>query len=152
MAKIPLSKNTYTIIPEGDYVFECLTSTYDENFGKIKLELECSAGKYSEKYNLLGTNGEMNDGAYKAFSYTAKCMLNDMDAEEVDSDMLVGLKMIATVEHNVVPHQDTGKPMTFVNLKNKEVYNGEEIITEKVTPDVVSKTPSFTSLLDKLNG
>ena len=35
MAKIPLSKGGFTLIPEGEYIFTCTNASYNEDFGKL---------------------------------------------------------------------------------------------------------------------
>ena len=39
MAKIKLSEGGYTPIPEGEHIFKITKSTYDEDFGKLEVEM-----------------------------------------------------------------------------------------------------------------
>ena len=102
MAKIKLSESTFTIIPEGVTTFKVASvddSKY-EDFGKLSVELQTSTGlKHFENFALTKGNGELNEGALKAWSYFAKTCLNNFQVEEIDTQDIVGCYIKATVKH-----------------------------------------------------
>lgn len=125
---IKLSESTFAIIPEGEHVFKVDKVNYDKDFGKMELDLVTENGStHKERFSLIGNNGEVNQGALNAFSYTARVLMNDFTLKEIDHMELVGKFMKAEVEHNVVPNsEDPSKNITFVNLGNKYPADGFE--------------------------
>jgi hypothetical protein len=126
MARINLSKSTgFTLIPKGFHVFKVVDvdmSKYD-GFGKIEVKLETANGlKHSERFSLLNTKGEVNEGALNAFSYFARTVMNDYKAEDIDPAELVGHFIRAEVKHveSTTINERTGKPYVNVNLGDKE--------------------------------
>lgn len=119
MAKIHLTEG-FSIIPVGSTIFKITDAEYKEDFGKVKLTLETENGlRHYETYNV------QSDGGAKAFSFTAKCALNDFSATEVDPEELIGKFIEADVEHEEVPSKDDpNKTMTFARLKNKRASTG----------------------------
>src|SRR5690606_18952697 len=104
MAKIPLSKGGYTPIPEGEHIFKVVKSTYDEDFGKLEVELITASGqRHTERFHLIGDDGEINEKAQNAFSYFAKTALNNYNLEEIDHEGIVGCYIKCMVEHDVLP-------------------------------------------------
>ena len=82
MAKIKLSEGGFTLIPEGVTTFKIVDVEYKEDFGKMKVTLQTKSGtKHIEQFTLLDKNGEVNDGALKAFSYFAKTALNNYELD-----------------------------------------------------------------------
>lgn len=128
MARIKLAEGGYTPIPEGEHIFKITKSTYDEDFGKLEVELVIASGqKHIERYSLITNDGEVNEGAQKAFSYMAKTALNNFNLEEVDTDDIVGCYIKAVVEHEKVPsNKDPAKTVTFTNLTDKSPASGFE--------------------------
>ena len=102
MAKIQLSESTFTLIPEGTHTFKVMEvddSKY-EHFGKLAVKLQTAKGeKHTEQFSLLKENGEINDGALKAWSYFARTCLNNFSVDEIDSQDIVGCYIQATVKH-----------------------------------------------------
>lgn len=126
---IKLSENTgFTIIPEGEHIFKVEHVEYDKDFGVIELHLVTKNGmKHKERFNLIRNDGEINQPALNAFSYTARVLMNDFSLKEIDHRDLIGKYMKAEVKHNVVPSaKDPSKNLTFVNLGDKYPADGFE--------------------------
>ncbi len=128
MAKIKLSKGGFTPIAEGDHIFKITKSTYDEDFGKLEIEMVIASGqKHIERYSLIRNDGEINEGALNAFSYFAKTALNNFNLDEIDHNDLVGCYIKATVEHEKLPSKnDPAKTVTFLRLTNQAPASGFE--------------------------
>ena len=127
MAKLSI-KTQYELIPEGWDVFKIYEVEYDESFGVLKIHLVNADGKtFVERFGFQDRNGNESTGARNAFSYFAKCALNDMDAEEVDTDELVGKYIKAEIKHvEVESNKGDGSMRTFANLGDKEPADGFE--------------------------
>lgn len=125
---IKLSDSMFTIIPEGEHVFKVEDVEYDKDFGVIELHLITKNGmKHKERFNLIRNDGEINQPALNAFSYTARVLMNDFSLKEIDHRDLIGKYMKAEVKHNVVPSaKDPNKNLTFVNLGDKYPADGFE--------------------------
>ena len=126
---IKLSENTgFVIIPEGEHVFKVEDVEYDKDFGIIELHLITKNGmKHKERFKLIRNDGEINQPALNAFSYTARVLMNDFSLKEIDHRDLIGRYMKAEVKHNVVPSaKDPSKNLTFVNLGDKYPADGFE--------------------------
>lgn len=128
MAKIKLSKGGFTPIAEGEHIFKITKSTYDEDFGKLEIEMVIASGqKHIERYSLIRNDGEINEGALNAFSYFAKTALNNFNLDEIDHNDLVGCYIKATVEHEKLPSKnDPAKTVTFLRLTNQAPASGFE--------------------------
>ena len=128
MAKIKLSKGGFTPIAEGEHIFKITKSTYDEDFGKLEIEMVIASGqKHIERFSLIRNDGEINEGALNAFSYFAKTALNNFNLDEIDHEDLVGCYIKATVEHEKVPSRnDPAKTVTFLRLTNQASASGFE--------------------------
>lgn len=102
MAKMKLSESTFTLIPEGVTIFKVMEvddSKY-EDFGKIAVKLQTAKGEtHTENFGLIKANGELNEGALKAWSYFARTCLNNFRADEIDTQDIVGCYIQATVKH-----------------------------------------------------
>ena len=102
MAKMKLSESTFTLIPEGTTIFKVMEvddSKY-EDFGKLSVKLQTAKGEtHIEMFSLIGKNGDLNDGALKAWSYFARVCLNNFQADEIDTQDIVGCYIQATVKH-----------------------------------------------------
>ena len=120
MARIPLTSG-FTVIPEGTYVFRIYEVKYDEDFGKLEIKMVNAKGMtHTERYSLLGNDGEPNERAMNAFSFFAKTALNDFNKEEIDPDELIDHYIRAEVIHTKMPsNRDPNRMMTFVNLGDK---------------------------------
>lgn len=136
MAKIKLSKGGFTPIAEGEHIFKITKSTYDEDFGKLEIEMVIASGqKHIERFSLIRNDGEINEGALNAFSYFAKTALNNFNLDEIDHNDLVGCYIKATVEHEKVPSKnDPAKTVTFLRLTDQAPASGFEKEEEKEKP------------------
>ena len=100
MAKIKLSEGGFSLIPEGTTTFKIVEVEYKEDFGKLTVNMQTKTGsKHTERFSLLKANGEVNEGAIKAFSYFAKTALNNFGLDEIDDQAIVGCYITATVTH-----------------------------------------------------
>lgn len=112
MAKIKLSQGGFTLIPEGTTTFKVVEvddSKY-EDFGKLEVKLQTKDGKtHSERFALTKNNGEINEGALKAWSYFAKTCLNNFQADEIDTQDIVGCYITATVKHEEYSYEKDGE-------------------------------------------
>ena len=100
MAKIKLSEGGFSLIPEGTTTFKIVDVEYKEDFGKLTVNMQTKTGaKHTERFSLLKANGEVNEGAIKAFSYFAKTALNNFGLDEIDDQAIVGCYITATVTH-----------------------------------------------------
>lgn len=127
MAKIGLSEG-FTLIPEGTYVFRVVDVKYKEDFGKMEVIMQTQDGqKHVERFSLLKSNGEPNEGALNAFSYFAKTALGDFTLTEIDHTDLIGCFIECDVEHDDQPsNKDPNKTVTFARLTDKRVSDGWE--------------------------
>jgi hypothetical protein len=102
MAKMKLSESAFKVIPEGVTVFK-VTEVDDskyEDFGKLAVKLQTAKGEtHVENFTLIKNNGELNEGALKAWSYFARTCLNNFQADEIDTQDIVGCYIQATVKH-----------------------------------------------------
>jgi hypothetical protein len=102
MAKMQLSENTFALIPEGTTTFKVMEvddSKYSD-FGKLEVKLQTAKGlKHTERFTLIKANGELNEGALKAWSYFARTCLNNFNVDEIDTQDIVGCYITATVKH-----------------------------------------------------
>ena len=118
MAKIGLSEG-FSLVPEGTHVFKIITVNYKEDFGKMEVVMQTQSGlKHTERFSLLKSDGEPNEGALNAFSYFAKVALNDFSLTEIDHEDLLGCFIECDVEH------DTNKTVTFARLADKRASDG----------------------------
>ena len=100
MAKIKLSEGGFSLIPEGTTIFKITEVEYKEDFGKLTVNMQTKTGaKHTERFSLLKKDGEVNEGAIKAFSYFAKTALNNFSLDEIDDQAIVGCYITATVKH-----------------------------------------------------
>ena len=109
MAKMKLSESTFSLIPEGIHTFKVMEvddSKY-EDFGKLEVKLQTAKGeKHTERFTLLKANGNLNEGALKAWSYFARTCLNNFNADEIDTQDIVGCYITATVKHESYEYEN----------------------------------------------
>lgn len=102
MAKMKLSESGFSMIPEGSTTFKVMEvddSKY-EDFGKLAVKLQTAKGEtHVETFTLIKDNGDLNEGALKAWSYFARVCLNNFQADEIDTQDIVGCYIQATVKH-----------------------------------------------------
>lgn len=126
MAKIKLAKGGFTLIPEGVTTFKVVEVEYDEDFGKMRVHLQTKSGqKHTEQFMLLKNDGEVNEGALKAFSYFAKTCLNNYELDEIDEQDIVGCYITATVTHREYEsNKEPGKMLKSAQLNDYTVAVG----------------------------
>ena len=128
MAKFKLMDGGFTLIPEGVTTFKIVGATYDEDFGKLEIEMQTKNGqKHVERFTLVTADGEVNEGALKAFSYFAKTALNNYNVDEIDEQDLVGCYITATVKHETYTRKKgarKGEDATAVRLNDYAVAVG----------------------------
>lgn len=125
MAKIGLSDG-FSLIPEGTHVFKITAVNYKEDFGKMEVVMQTQGGlKHTERFSLLKSDGQPNEGAFNAFSYFAKVALNDFSLTEIDHEDLLGCFIECDVEHDTQPsNKDPNKTVTFARLADKRASDG----------------------------
>lgn len=125
MARIPMTSG-FTLIPEGTHVFRIYDATYDEKFGKVKIDMITAQGAtYQERFSIKDKNDEFNEKALNAFSYFAKTALNDYTIEDVDPEELIGHYIEMEITHTQLPStKDPSKTVTFANSGNKSPIDG----------------------------
>ena len=124
MAKMKLSESTFTLIPEGVTIFKVMEvddSKYDD-FGKLAVKLQTAKGEtHTETFTLVKANGDLNEGALKAWSYFARVCLNNFQADEIDTQDIVGCYIQATVKHETYTRtkgDKAGQEATAVRLND----------------------------------
>lgn len=152
--KIKLTESTFTIIPEGVTTFK-VTNVDDskyEDFGKLSVELQTSKGlKHFENFALTKGNGELNEGALKAWSYFAKTCLNNFQLDEIDTQDIVGCYIKATVKHEKYTRtkgEKAGQEATAVRLNDYTTAIGFD---NQATKEVVEDLENDDDLDDFLN-
>lgn len=143
MAKMKLAESTFTLIPEGTTIFKVMEvddSKY-EDFGKIEVKLQTAKGEtHVERFTLLKQNGELNEGALKAWSYFARTCLNNYQADEIDTQDIVGCYIEATVKHEKYTRtkgEKAGTEGTSVRLGDYNTTSGfgSGAVIEETTDD-----------------
>lgn len=137
MAKMKLSESTFKIIPEGVHTFK-ITEVDDskyEDFGKIAVKLQTAKGEtHVENFTLIKANGDLNEGALKAWSYFARTCLNNFRADEIDTQDIVGCFITATVKHETYTRtkgEKAGTEGTSVRLNDYTTASGFGSATAK---------------------
>lgn len=135
-----LAENTFTIIPEGTTIFKVMEvdeSKYDD-YGKLKVTLQTSSGeKHFENFSFTKANGDINEGALKAWSYFARVCLNNFQVEEIDTQDIVGCYIQANVTHETYTRtsgEKAGQEATAVRLKDYTSASGFNSTKGKVDP------------------
>ena len=62
-------------------------------------------------------NGEINEGALKAWSYFARTCLNNFNADEIDTQDIVGCYVTATVKHESYTYEKDGETKKGTNVR-----------------------------------
>ena len=146
MAKMKLSESTFSLIPEGSAVFKVMEvddSKY-EDFGKLAVKLQTAKGEtHTETFSLIKKGGELNEGALKAWSYFARTCLNNFQADEIDTQDIVGCYIQATVKHEVYTKTKgdrAGEEGTAIRLNDYTTATGfgGGAVSEDVEDDIDS--------------
>lgn len=130
MAKIKLSESTFTLIPEGTTTFKIteVDDTKYDDFGKLAVKMVTADGQvHTERFSLVNGKGELNEGALKAWSYFARTCLNNFNADEIDTQDIVGCFLTATVKHetyNYTNKEGEQKTGTSVRLNDYTTASG----------------------------
>lgn len=142
MAKMKLSESTFTLIPEGVTTFKVMEvdDTKYEDFGKIAVKLQTAKGEtHTEQFTLIKANGDLNEGALKAWSYFARTCLNNFSADEIDTQDIVGCYITATVKHETYTRtkgEKAGTEGTSVRLNDYTTASGfGSVAAESVNSD-----------------
>ena len=124
MAKMRLSESAFKPISEGVTIFKIMEvddSKY-EDFGKLSVKLQTAKGEsHLETFSLIKGNGDVNEGALKAWSYFARTCLNNFAADEIDTQDIVGCYIQATVKHETYTRtrgERAGQEATAVRLND----------------------------------
>lgn len=154
MAKMKLSESTFTLIPEGVTVFKVMEvddSKY-EDFGKLAVKLQTAKGEtHTENFTLIKANGELNEGALKAWSYFARTCLNNFRADEIDTQDVVGCYIQATVKHEKYTRtqgEKVGTEGTAVRLNDYTTATGFGGSTQEVEDEDIDDTDDLDNFLD----
>lgn len=130
MAKMKLSESTFRPIPEGVTIFKVMEvddSKY-EDFGKLSVKMQTAKGEtHVETFTLVKANGDLNEGALKAWSYFARTCLNNFRADEIDTQDIVGCYIQAVVKHEVYTRtkgDKAGQEATAVRLNEYSTATG----------------------------
>lgn len=140
MGRIHLTESSYSLIPEGIHTFRIFGVEYNEKFGKMIVHMINAQGQtHKERFQLLGANGQPNEGAYGAFSFFAKTAMNDYSLEDIDTDDLVNHYITCEVVHTHLPStKKPGEKVTFVNLgREKQPADG---FGTPATKDAMTRT------------
>ena len=120
MAKMKLAESNFKLIPEGTTTFKVVEvndSKY-EDFGKLEVKLQTAKGEtHIERFGLTKNNGEINEGALKAWSYFARTCLNNFNADEIDTQDIVGCYVTATVKHESYTYEKDGETKKGTNVR-----------------------------------
>lgn len=153
MAKMKLSDSTFTLIPEGTHTFKVMEVNDEkyEDFGKLEVKLQTAKGEtHIERFTLLKKSGEINEGALKAWSYFARTCLNNFNADEIDTQDIVGCYITATVKHESYEYEKDGDTKTGKNARLND-YTTASGFESKWT-DVPDETGNESDELDDLDG
>lgn len=130
MAKMKLAESTFTLIPEGTTTFKVMEVNDEkyEDYGKLEVKLQTAKGEtHIERFSLIKSNGELNEGALKAWSYFARTCLNNYNVDEIDTQDIVGCYITATVKHETYTRtkgDKAGTEGTSVRLNDYTTASG----------------------------
>lgn len=141
MAKMKLSEATFKLIPEGVTAFKVMEvdDTKYEDFGKIAVKMQTAKGEtHTENFTLIKANGELNEGALKAWSFFARTCLNNFQADEIDTQDIVGCYITATVKHEKYTRtkgERAGEEATSVRLNDYTPAVGFGTVSAEIEED-----------------
>lgn len=143
MAIIKLSERKFSLVSEGKHIFKVVEVNDEkyEDYGKIDVKLQTEKGEtHIERFSLLKSTGEMNDGALKAWSYFVRNCLNNTYVDEIDTQDIVGCYIQATVKHDTYTRtkgEKAGTNATIVRLNDYAAAKGFESSEEPMSADEV---------------
>lgn len=115
--------NSYRKIPEGHYVFGIYEVHYDQEYGEVKLKVVNNAGYVKQlRYQLLDSNGEVNEIQASTLSRVAQNALNDFESEEFDEQQLPGKYFEADVKWSQGKGKNANR--TFDNIYPTDPADG----------------------------
>lgn len=152
MAKMKLSEGTFSLIPEGTTVFKIVEvddSKY-EDFGKLSVKMQTAKGEtHTERFSLTKANGELNEGALKAWSYFARTCLNNYSADEIDTQDIVGCYIEATVKHEEFEsNKEPGKMLKSARLNDYNIATGFAVKSENKASESISDADDLDDFLN----
>ena len=156
MAKMKLSQATFTIISEGTHTFKIVEvdDTKYDDFGKIAVKMQTAKGEtHTESFTLIKANGDLNEGALKAWSYFARTCLNNFRADEIDTQDIVGCFITATVKHETYTRtkgDNAGTEGIAVRLNDYTTASGFGSGTATVEAEADEDVDDILSDLDDL--
>lgn len=104
---IALSENTFTLMPEGFYVFKIDSVEYKPDFGKIKITMvNSNKQKHFENFSLIGKDGGANEKAIMAFSSFARSAMHNPSLTDVEPADLVGKFIKGEISHREYTKKD----------------------------------------------
>jgi hypothetical protein len=140
MAKIKTMAVGGSLLPEGRTQFKILKvddSKYDD-FGKLEIRMVTKEGQaHTERFGLINSKGEVNEGAVKAWSFWVGTILGVWGEQEVDSDELEGKFFegdVSQVESDSI-NEDTGKPYVNNRIENMKAIDGFDGVTDDSTEE-----------------
>jgi hypothetical protein len=150
-----LSEGGFSLIPEGTTIFKVVEvddSKY-EDFGKLAVKLQTAKGEtHTENFSLVKANGDLNEGALKAWSYFARTCLNNFQADEIDTQDIVSCYIQATVKHETYTRtkgEKAGTEGTAVRLNDYTTASGfGGKATEDVEDDIDEDSDDLDDFLD----
>ena len=153
MAKMKLSEGGFSIIPEGVTTFKVVEvddSKY-EDFGKLAVKMQTADGKtHTERFSLIKKGGELNEGALKAWSYFARTCLNNYQADEIDTQDIVGCYITATVKHEDYEYNKDGETKSGKSARLND-YTVAVGFGSKAADDDIDEDEDSEDLDDFLN-
>ena len=142
MAKMKLSDRAFKLISEGAHVFKIteVDDTKYEDFGKLAVKMQTSKGEtHTESFSILKKNGELNEGALKAWSYFARTCLNNYQADEIDTQDIVGCYIGVTVKHEQSQGTGENAGKTYTNVRLNDYTTASGFGAAKADPDDVDE-------------
>ena len=100
---------------------------YDTEFDKMVVTFADDKGRTcSENFVFVTKDGRPNDVALGIFSVICKCCLGVDTDDEIDTDDLVGCRIVADVYKQVAKDSDGNEKGTYIHLRNYNEYEQEE--------------------------
>jgi hypothetical protein len=108
-------QNKFPVLPEGEQLV-CVKEVIDKDyakFDKLTVVIEDEQGVSCKlNFNFVKDDGTHNDGAETAYTFMCRALLNNQNADEIDTADLVGKFALAEVSHT-----DGKKGGIFANVK-----------------------------------
>lgn len=108
MARFKAVDSEFVPVPEGRYTWEIYDVEVDK-IGTVKVKSKCKKGVHVEQYR-IGKGKAFNEGALGFLTTLYRTVTGDYDAEDFDTDDMIGGKFDADMVHK------QGEKTTFHNL------------------------------------